>query len=313
MRKATIALHALLAVAAVAILGTVWVLMFVNGSGGFFSPFRTVRLGSARIVQYFLCLYSLVGVPAGFFCACRAIQLGTRSGRGVFRGWYSLRALSNVFAVLAILLIVVGVAAENPIGTLRSLPIFRGEAAAPPGPTEDRLNYPDLPLEQPGPYAWSIYTLDGEEVPMQRFRGKVVFLNAWATWCGYCVREFPNIERLYERMRGRDDIAVLLVSPEEPATVRAWAEKQEFKLPFYTLSAQGPDEAEEAATAGEEESPPPSFPSMFSIRGLPTTFILTHDGRIAYTHSGMAAWDGPKTVEFLNGLADLAKGSASDQ
>lgn len=293
MRKLSIAMHALLAVVLLGVLGTLWAFMLARGTGDLLSPFRSVRIGPARVVQYLLAVYSLVGIPAGVLSACRVVQLGT----GRFGGWRSLRPMSNLFAVLGVLLIVVAVAAENPAAILRSLPFF-GAAQPPPGPTEDRLEYPALPLTPSDPYAWSVYDLDGNEVPLSTFRGKVVFINAWATWCGFCLREFPNIQRLYDGLKDHEGIAFLIVSPEEPETVRAWAAEQDYTLPFYTLAASAPPEGEAAAE--------PRFPPPFSVRGLPTTFILAPDGQLAFQHSGMAAWDGEKTVAFLNALAETA-------
>lgn len=46
-------------------------------------------------------------------------------------------------------------------------------------------------------YAWSISTLDGDEISMEEFRGKTLFFNQWATWCMPCVLEIPSIDHLY--------------------------------------------------------------------------------------------------------------------
>ena len=296
MRKLAMALHLLLALAGLVILGYVWGHMLLRGSGGFFSPYRNVVVGGGRVIQYLLALYSLVGVPAAFFSACRAWQLWGGADTGIFASWRSLTALSRVFAVLAILLIGVVIAAENPMSAIRAALGMQAPAKKGPAPTEDVLKYPELPLAAPDPYAWSVYDLEGHEVPMSRFAGKVVFLNAWATWCGYCVAEFPNIERLAEKMKDHDGFVMLLVSPENPSLVRKWVAQKDYNLPFYTLQPEDTPDGEK----------PAQFPKDFAVSGWPSTFILAPDGRMAFAHSGMAAWDGEKTINFLEGLANTA-------
>jgi peroxiredoxin len=296
MKKLAITWHILLAILGIGVLGGIWAYMFVAGTGWFFGPYRSVRIGDARVVQYLLLIYSLIGMPAGVFSACRVVQLATAGGSNRFAHWQSLRPMSRLFSVLATILIITGVAAENPIATLRSLPIFGGsDSSGDTGPSEEGLDYPELPLTPPDPYAWSIYDLEGNEVTMDTFRGKVVFLNAWTTWCGFCVLEFPNIQRLHEHMKDRDDIVVLAVSPEDPEVVRKWVDEKDFQIPFYTL-----------VPAMAEGDPRPQFPKSFPVRVLPTTYIIAPDGQIAYSHTGMAAWDGQKTVDFLKMLAKSA-------
>src|ERR1035441_3847986 len=51
-------------------------------------------------------------------------------------------------------------------------------------------------MSQPAEYDWSVVDLDDGPVSFAKFKGKVIFLNFWATWCGPCVREMPSIDRL---------------------------------------------------------------------------------------------------------------------
>lgn len=95
-------------------------------------------------------------------------------------------------------------------------------------------------------------------------------------------------------MKDNPGIAFILVSPEEPDIVTEWAAKQEYTLPFYTI-------------------PKEKMPAAFRPSGLPTTFIVAPDGRIAFKHSGFAAWDGEKTKGFLQALSQTAAATEAPQ
>src|SRR6185295_19807112 len=58
---------------------------------------------------------------------------------------------------------------------------------------------PPLAEGTPVDYGWSVTSLDGHTTPVASFKGKVVFLNFWATWCGPCRMEFPSIQKLHEK------------------------------------------------------------------------------------------------------------------
>jgi thiol-disulfide isomerase/thioredoxin len=129
--------------------------------------------------------------------------------------------------------------------------------------------------------AWNLTTLDGETVAFEQFRGKVVFVNVWATWCGPCVDEMPDIQSLYESMRGTN-VAFVLVSEEEIATVRGFVDEQQLNAPVYV-------------SAG-------SLPDVFESRGIPATFIVAADGQIVFKKTGAARWDSDVCRNYLRGL-----------
>ena len=62
-----------------------------------------------------------------------------------------------------------------------------------PGPVNDLEN---TGMSEPADYDWSLVDLDGQAVSFAKFKGKTVFLNIWATWCGPCVGEMPSIAKL---------------------------------------------------------------------------------------------------------------------
>ena len=146
-----------------------------------------------------------------------------------------------------------------------------GELPTPPFPEPASVSDPD----------WKLLDLNGEETSFSAFRGKVLFVNRWATWCRPCVAEMPGIERLYERF-SPEQVEFLAVSDEPPEVVRRFAGEQGWELPLYTSTEEAP--------------------SMFRSRGIPATFILDRQGRIAFQHVGSARWDDESSVRFLNRL-----------
>ena len=113
-------------------------------------------------------------------------------------------------------------------------------------------------------------------------RGKIVFINFWATWCKPCVQEMPSIQNLYDNMKD-EDIVFLIVSRENIETVQSFIEKEQYNFPVYHL-------------------PEKDLPNVFKTNGIPATFILDREGVIVYKHVGSANWDDESCRSFLQEL-----------
>ena len=148
---------------------------------------------------------------------------------------------------------------------------------APHMPAVDRLT-----VYGQADYAWKLSTLDGEAVVLERYRGKTVLLNLWATWCGPCVAEMPSLAALHDSI-DRDDIAIVLVSMEDAGTVRSFFDRKGFSLPAYVAA---------------------DLPAVFESRGIPATFIFDSEGTIVFSHIGAANWDSDDCRDFLSAIAD---------
>ena len=142
----------------------------------------------------------------------------------------------------------------------------------------------DLEVLGHADYAWRIRPLGAGADPfsLERLRGRVLFINLWATWCAPCVAELASIAALRDSLRA-DDVAFLIVSPEEPARVEAFLRRQRYDLPAY-LEAQ-------------------AIPPAYGLEALPTTVIVDRLGRIVLRHRGAADWDTAPVREFLRYLA----------
>lgn len=126
-----------------------------------------------------------------------------------------------------------------------------------------------------------LWNLDGTPFDPFVFRGKIVFLNFWATWCGPCRREMPAIQRLFEKVKA-DGIVFAMISEEPNVQVRRFVTSGAYTPPFLHMSEKPPE--------------------VFRTTTLPKTFIVAPDGRIAFSHVGAANWDDESTLTFLRGL-----------
>ena len=119
--------------------------------------------------------------------------------------------------------------------------------------------------------ALKLKDLQGREHALESYRGKVVLVNFWATWCEPCKEEMPSIERLRKSLGDRR-FAVLAVNLAEPdARVQAFLAKVPVGFPVLM------DRDAAAARA-------------WKARMLPATFIVGADGRVRYSYVGELDW-----------------------
>ncbi|SDE50578.1 redoxin domain-containing protein [Rhodospira trueperi] len=122
----------------------------------------------------------------------------------------------------------------------------------------------------------------GRTVSLEDFRGKVVVLNFWATWCPPCVREMPGLDQLQASLGG-PHFAVVAVSTDRMTMrdVKEFADDQGWlNLPLYHDSDKALSEA-------------------MQVGGLPTSFILDGTGRLIGQHVGMIDWTHAPLVSDL--------------
>ena len=113
-----------------------------------------------------------------------------------------------------------------------------------------------------------MHDLDGETFSMADLRGKVTLVNYWATWCGPCRHEIPQLVELQERYG--DQLQVIGVSTDEGDTANVVAFAQEFQMNYPVVMATPEINRQ--------------FPGVFA---LPTSFVVDTEGRIVQTHVGL--------------------------
>ena len=142
----------------------------------------------------------------------------------------------------------------------------------------------DGALSDPASYQWTLRDLKDQPASFARFKGKPVFLNIWATWCGPCVREMPSIARLADepRLEGKGIEFVCVSIDDSTDQVRRFVEGRPWHMTFFRAD---------------------KVPPVFLTEGIPATFIIAPDGRIASSEVGAAQWDTPEVIALLEKLA----------
>lgn len=128
------------------------------------------------------------------------------------------------------------------------------------------------------------YFVDENDKPvsLSDFRGQVVFLNIWATWCPPCRAEMPGIQNLYDIVDEQDVAFVMLATDREFAKAVQFKKDNGFTFPIYRLGQ--------------------NLPTELNTSSIPATFVFDKSGAIQMTHEGMAKYNTDKFKEFLNSL-----------
>ena len=135
-------------------------------------------------------------------------------------------------------------------------------------------------------YQFEMIDADGKITTMEDLKGKVVFLNFWATWCGPCIAEMPTIQKLYDKFKDDKDVVILTVEVEnKKEKAKNFMTSKNLTLPIVF--------------------PNSTIPKEFFDYALPTTIILDKQGNIAHTTLGMADYSGQEVVDFLNELKTM--------
>jgi len=126
--------------------------------------------------------------------------------------------------------------------------------------------------------------LDGEQYKLSDYRGKVVFLNMWATWCPPCIAEMPSIEALHRRFRDRD-LVVLAVSADSEGEKVVAPMVRDLGVSFpILLDTEG------------------TLPPRYGVTGYPETFVIGRDGRVLEHFIGPTDWSSTARVNYFDGL-----------
>ena len=129
---------------------------------------------------------------------------------------------------------------------------------------------------------------DGQSVKLSSFRGKVVLLNVWATWCPPCRKEMPTLDRLQAKLGGsRFEVVALSIDRSGPSVVRSFYDEIGIKaLRIYI------DQSGEASSA-------------LNVYGIPTTLLIDHAGRELGRKIGPAQWDSPEIVKLIQSYIEM--------
>ncbi len=119
----------------------------------------------------------------------------------------------------------------------------------------------------------------GEKVAMQDLKGKVIFMNVWATWCPPCIAEMPGINNLYNEV-DREKVAFIMLSVDKDFQKAIdFNQKKGYDFEIYKLAG--------------------GMPLMYQTQSIPSTFVINAEGKLVMTHLGMGDYDTNKFKKFL--------------
>jgi thiol-disulfide isomerase/thioredoxin len=128
---------------------------------------------------------------------------------------------------------------------------------------------------------WTVQDMDGNLLTLNDLKGRVLFINFWATWCPPCIAEMGGIQKLYNHYN--DEVLFLLVSDEESEVIRNFLSKKGYALPVYHHYSG-------------------NIPRELISPSIPATYLVSKNGRIVIDKKGAARWDGDRTKKIIDQL-----------
>jgi len=114
---------------------------------------------------------------------------------------------------------------------------------------------------------FTLRTMDGPNLRLQEQRGRVVLVNFWATWCGPCREEMPQLNRLYEKYRASGFTLLAVNVDDDARNAAAVAAKLGLKFPVLLDTDK-------------------KVSKLYDLSTMPSTVIIDRDGRVRYVHRG---------------------------
>ena len=150
----------------------------------------------------------------------------------------------------------------------------------------ENLKYLDFEIitENINYFDFKLLDLNGNEVNLSDYQGKVIMLNFWATWCPPCRREMPSMEALYKKMEGSNFVMIAVNIQEKSSVVKEFIQKNKYTFPVIL------DENGEAS-------------NKYQIRAIPTTYIIDTKGKVAGVFTGARDWDSKNVVNIFKELS----------
>lgn len=182
-----------------------------------------------------------------------------------------------ILGALAIIVILQMTGALSSASEFANTAVLKsGIMNAAPGKESD----PREPLD----YNFNIKTLPGEVIDFNQFKGKVLFINLWATWCGPCRVEMPSVQKLYDGL-DHNKVQFIMLSLDRDdavAKINKYATKNNFTFPIYIPSG--------------------SLPVQFQVSSIPTTFIIDRNGNIVSKKVGTTNFNTDRFKKYLEDL-----------
>ncbi|MFD2742214.1 MULTISPECIES: TlpA family protein disulfide reductase [Sphingobacterium] len=188
-----------------------------------------------------------------------------------------------VYGILVVLILLMFWPASRAVlqQGLMKIGLFKPKIETNPASNDERERTSDVVASAEG---LKLMDVDGQMIHTKDLKGKVVFINFWATWCGPCVAEMPSIQTMIKNIGVQDDIKFMLVEVDgDMAVAQEFLKKQKLDLPIFV--------------------PRSAIPSTWMSGAIPATVVLDKHGQRVFTHKGMADYSDPEFVDYLKKLA----------
>ncbi len=129
-------------------------------------------------------------------------------------------------------------------------------------------------------YNWSLKDENNNIYNFEEAKGKVVFINFWATWCPPCIAEMPSIQKLYADYNNK--VEFIFVTNDYYKEINPFLKKNN-----YTFKVFRPNEA---------------YPEFFNISSIPRTFLIDKEGNVVIDEIGAANWNSEKVRKTIDSL-----------
>ncbi len=147
-------------------------------------------------------------------------------------------------------------------------------------------NYKLQQLAQPIPAPdFLLMDMDGTQHSLKQYRGKVVLLNFWASWCSPCIREMPSLEKLYNEFKSKSLVILAINQWEDEDRVFEFMGRLDPAPTFPVLF--------------DSDS---KLSELYQVQGLPTTYIINKQGEIVYRAKGGRDFDHPEIMRKIRAL-----------
>jgi len=150
---------------------------------------------------------------------------------------------------------------------------LQAQAAAPAEELSKQAGMESYPVALRAPY-WRLPALGGEMREPEHYKGRVVLLNFWASWCPPCRDEFPSLERLQKKLGGKDFTVLAISTSDSQSGVERFLGG---RSPVFDILMD--DDGKVSAA--------------FRARGVPVTYLLDRQGRLLAGKTGPQQWDSP--------------------
>ena len=174
--------------------------------------------------------------------------------------------IQNIIFILFIALLLF-----SPLGTFVKIQLNRLIAFSP-------KTHAVMDQKEFSTYQWELVDASGKRVSLEAYKGKVIFINFWATWCPPCIAEMPSMQELYVDYQNK--IVFLFVTTDSFEKANAFMTKEKLTLPVYQSVSNPPLEMESST--------------------IPATYLVDQQGNLIVAKIGAADWNSDSFREKLD-------------